>query len=431
MSQDDVVELFKITDTAHKGKISRSELKVLLSSLDAKMWTDEATDKLLQQIDTNGDGDLQFVEFLSWIGSSTTKADRVYGAIPWNKALAEAREKKACEQEARDQRRREQAEKERLAKEAKERAEQNKSFVSSRVDVGLSKSVAKHQLEVADHDNDGYIDSQELRSFTRYELGTKDQVKGLFQEVAHERELEAEEAGDPAMSAVVDSILKAFSSWDEDGDGVITTQEVGRVFRVLNPSMGQDVIDAVVREADTSGDGYVDVFEFVEWILCKEGGKKKKNNSKAKREKEDREALVSISVNRKRADEAVAAGKVRECEDMMQAALAKWCTLRKVKKACCTLNRNPPCDTECSSCGARHAWLCHGCGFVTYGDSCAQGCVWGRHGWSCITGKCKGATCGCKKPAAFWKRRGCASNPRDQIETRGEVEVAAVSSIGA
>ena len=55
-------------------------------------------------------------------------------------------------------------------------------------------------------------------------------------------------------------------------------------------------------------------------------------------------------------------------------------------------------------------WLCHQCGYVSYYDTCVNGCPWGgQHGdtgWSCLGGKCTKKGCGCKKPASFWKRKG-------------------------
>uniref|UniRef100_A0A8D1HMZ6 EF-hand calcium-binding domain-containing protein 11 n=2 Tax=Sus scrofa TaxID=9823 RepID=A0A8D1HMZ6_PIG len=63
---------------------------------------------------------------------------------------------------------------------------------------------------------------------------------------------------------------EAFSLFDKDGDGTITTKGLGTVMRSLgqNPTEAelQDMInevDEMIREADIDGDGQVNYEEFV------------------------------------------------------------------------------------------------------------------------------------------------------------------------
>uniref|UniRef100_A0A671XLI4 EF-hand domain-containing protein n=1 Tax=Sparus aurata TaxID=8175 RepID=A0A671XLI4_SPAAU len=76
---------------------------------------------------------------------------------------------------------------------------------------------------------------------------------------------------------------EAFSLFDKDGDGTITTKELGTVMRSLgqNPTEAelQDMInevdaddeevDEMIREADIDGDGQVNYEEFVQMMTAK------------------------------------------------------------------------------------------------------------------------------------------------------------------
>uniref|UniRef100_A0A8D3CGU5 EF-hand domain-containing protein n=1 Tax=Scophthalmus maximus TaxID=52904 RepID=A0A8D3CGU5_SCOMX len=68
---------------------------------------------------------------------------------------------------------------------------------------------------------------------------------------------------------------EAFSLFDKDGDGTITTKELGTVMRSLgqNPTEAelQDMINEVdmIREADIDGDGQVNYEEFVQMMTAK------------------------------------------------------------------------------------------------------------------------------------------------------------------
>lgn len=95
---------------------------------------------------------------------------------------------------------------------------------------------------------------------------------------------------------------------------------------------------------------------------------------------------MALALHRKRADEARAQGKQAEFEAMRHGFLNAWCTKMKVVATCGTLNSGPGARAICSGCSGRHAWLCHGCGYVSFFEECVQGCPIGVYGWSCIYG---------------------------------------------
>ncbi|CAM9293234.1 unnamed protein product [Rangifer tarandus platyrhynchus] len=69
---------------------------------------------------------------------------------------------------------------------------------------------------------------------------------------------------------------EAFSLFDKDGDGTITTKESGTVMRSLGhvmTNLGEKLtdeeVDEMIREADIDGDGQVNYEEFVQMMTAK------------------------------------------------------------------------------------------------------------------------------------------------------------------
>merc|ERR1712014_494734 len=106
--------------------------------------------------------------------------------------------------------------------------------IKSRMEVGLSRDIAASMYTKADDDCDGEVTRLELGWLANDELATIGQVQGVFQEG-----IGAPEDGKLYADSQMKEIAATFRSWDKDGDGTITCDEIARVLQTLNPSLGE------------------------------------------------------------------------------------------------------------------------------------------------------------------------------------------------
>jgi len=60
---------------------------------------------------------------------------------------------------------------------------------------------------------------------------------------------------------------KAFSIYDKDGDGTVTTKELGTVMRSLGQNPTEAELKEIIDEFDADGNGYIDFEEFLSLSL--------------------------------------------------------------------------------------------------------------------------------------------------------------------
>ncbi|KAH8025819.1 hypothetical protein HPB51_012141 [Rhipicephalus microplus] len=63
-----------------------------------------------------------------------------------------------------------------------------------------------------------------------------------------------------------EEIREAFKVFDRDGNGFITAAELRHVMTTLGEKLTEEEVDAMIREADTDGDGQINYEEFVALI---------------------------------------------------------------------------------------------------------------------------------------------------------------------
>ncbi|XP_033736474.1 neo-calmodulin-like [Pecten maximus] len=62
---------------------------------------------------------------------------------------------------------------------------------------------------------------------------------------------------------------EAFSLFDKDGDGTITTEELGTVMRSLGQSPNEQDLQDMINEVDVDGNGIIDFTEFLAMMAKK------------------------------------------------------------------------------------------------------------------------------------------------------------------
>ena len=60
-----------------------------------------------------------------------------------------------------------------------------------------------------------------------------------------------------------DEVRQAFKVFDKDGNGFITSEELGAVMANLGERLTAGELKEMMKEADTNGDGKIDYEEFV------------------------------------------------------------------------------------------------------------------------------------------------------------------------
>ncbi|CAI5467082.1 unnamed protein product [Closterium sp. Yama58-4] len=127
-----------------------------------------------------------------------------------------------------------------------------------------SEEELKEAFKVFDKDQNGFISAQELRHVMT-NLGEK-----LTDEEVDEMIREADVDGDGQLSEdQIAEFKEAFSLFDKDGDGSITTKELGTVMRSLGQNPTEAELQDMINEVDADGNGTIDFPEFLNLMARK------------------------------------------------------------------------------------------------------------------------------------------------------------------
>ena len=72
-----------------------------------------------------------------------------------------------------------------------------------------------------------------------------------------------------ALKANATRVIDLFKEWDEDGDGTITTKELGTVMRSLGQNPTEAELQDMINEVDADGNGTIDFPEFLTMMARK------------------------------------------------------------------------------------------------------------------------------------------------------------------
>lgn len=140
-----------------------------------------------------------------------------------------------------------------------DKAISREEFVTAMAAIGIDAATAAQLFNRFDPDGNGQLDPEE---FFAYAAKGSGEVRSLIRK------------GVPDGDEAIDKVVEVFRSWDRDGDGMISKEELERVLIVLNPSFTKKEMTAIMKQADKNGDGMIDYEEFADWLHDCKGPKK-------------------------------------------------------------------------------------------------------------------------------------------------------------
>ncbi|KAH8095800.1 hypothetical protein JL720_3129 [Aureococcus anophagefferens] len=115
----------------------------------------------------------------------------------------------------------------------------------------------KEAFSLFDKDGDGTITTKELGTVMR-SLGQNPTEAELADMINEMKDTDSEE-----------EILEAFKVFDKDGNGFISAAELRHIMTNLGEKLTDEEVDEMLREADIDGDGQINYEEFVKMMMSK------------------------------------------------------------------------------------------------------------------------------------------------------------------
>ena len=226
-------KMFDMFDTDHSGAIGFYEMKNLTKHLGVEI-TDDALKKSMAKIDENGNGDLEFEEFVMWLQEAGHSGDDHFAVLK-----------------------------------SKIRAQGTRPLSNAQIEQ--LHDVFKH----FDTDGSGSIDIDELKNVflaMGQEL-TDEELQSLMKQADDDGsgEMEFEEflllmcSNFGVNHAFDHDLLEGFTRFDPMKTGVISCGDLAALVRdLVGAHMTEDEVREVIDVAHTRGDGYVDYMKWEE-----------------------------------------------------------------------------------------------------------------------------------------------------------------------
>merc|ERR1712046_54842 len=127
----------------------------------------------------------------------------------------------------------------------------------------------KEAFSLFDKDGDGTITTKELGTVMR-SLG-QNPTEAELQDMINEVDADASGTIDfpEFLNLMAKEIKEAFKVFDKDGNGFISAAELRHVMTNLGEKLTDEEVDEMIREADVDGDGQINYEEFVKIMMSK------------------------------------------------------------------------------------------------------------------------------------------------------------------
>ena len=264
-SDKEIVEAFKSFDLDHNHFVGAAEIRHILINIGEQV-TDEEVDEMIRMIDKDGDGQCSFEEFYEMVTGGKQAPQALISEVTGRTGIPTSHTGDAkgrpgapggAAASAVQQRN---ARKNALDEFAHENAIKPESIKK-----------AYKRFQATDKDKSGMIDYTEFCEIMQ--IDPAPQVEKLFQMFDKERsgQIDVREfmigLSNFTGAGKDDKLKFAFMVFDEDGNGVITKQELVKILKANHMATNESEVarkaETIMSQADKDGDGVVSFDEFV------------------------------------------------------------------------------------------------------------------------------------------------------------------------
>ncbi|KAG5574171.1 hypothetical protein H5410_063937 [Solanum commersonii] len=212
-SEEELKEAFRVFDKDQNRFISATELRHVMTNLGEKL-TDEGVDEMIREADVDGDGQINYDEFVKVM---MTKLEQGYNSSPAG-FFTQVNIENGCIT--------------------------TKELGTVMRSLGQNPTEAKLQDMINEVDADGNetIDLPEFLNLMARKMKDTDSEEEL---------------------------KEAFRVFDKDQNGFISAAELRHVMTNLGEKLTDEEVDEMIREADVDGDGQINYDEFVKVMMAK------------------------------------------------------------------------------------------------------------------------------------------------------------------
>ncbi|XP_028676067.1 calcium-binding protein LPS1-alpha-like [Erpetoichthys calabaricus] len=296
--EEEIHEAFKVFDKDGDGSISAAELHLAMKNLGEKLTEDEIYE-MINEADIDGDGQISFEEFKEAFSLFDRDGD---GTITTRELGTVIR---SLGQTATDQVLQDMVNEVDVDGKGTIEFKEFLNIMAMRVKGPDIEEEMREAFRILDKDNDGSISETEMRQIMK-NLGEK-----LTDEEIDTMLKEADIDGDGLVN--YDEFKEAFSMFDKDGDGTITTQELGTIMKSLGQAPTDQELKDMISEVDADGSGSIDFNEFLTMMA-----KKMKDTDT---EEEIREAFKVFD---KDGDGSISAAELRMADQLPPEQIAEF-----------------------------------------------------------------------------------------------------------